>query len=506
MGNAERLVARFGDRLRFCHPWRTWLVWDGKRWRRDSEARVIAFAKDTVRSIYHEVANAPDKDKRKEILKWAIASEKVDRVRAMVTLAQSERPVVISPSAFDRNPYLLNVDNGTLDLKSGTLRPHSRDDYITKIAPVAYDSGARRPRWDAFLERVLPDPAVRAFVQRAAGYSLTGDISEHALFFLLGEGANGKTTLLRTLQDLLGTHYAIQVAAGLLMDKHTQNHPTEVADLFGTRFAVTSEVSGQQRFDEVLLKQLTGGDRVRARRMREDHWEFIPTHHLWVAANHRPRVDGTDHAVWRRIHLVPFTVQIPKADRDKHLLRALQREGAGILNWAVEGCIRWLADGLAPPEAVRAATSDYRQDMDVLGPFLDECCVRCAGATVGATILYAAYSAWCSASGTDPVNQRAFGTQLTERGLARRKSGGIAVYVDLTLRGHEGAAGDLQGRSGPSFGMNGLGGAREDVHVETRSASSPLVPSTGSGRFRESGGIIGRERHRDRRGGSRSRS
>ena len=278
----------------------------------------------------------------------------------------------MTPQELDTNSWLLNCLNGTLDLLTGELLPHQRDNLITKVAPVEYDPVAKCPVWDRFLSRIMgEDEDLIGFLQQMVGYSLTGDVSEQILFIGYGEGANGKSTFLNTLLGLLGD-YAMKATSDLLM-RH-QGHPTEKADLFGKRFVATIETEDGRRLSEVFVKEATGGDPIRARRLHENFWQFNPTHTLFLATNHRPIIRGTDHAIWRRIRLIPFNVTIPDAKMDKHLIGKLRAEWPGILNWAVRGGLLWQAKGLKTPDRVEAATGIYRREMDVLADFFEDRC------------------------------------------------------------------------------------------------------------------------------------
>lgn len=431
MGNAERLVHRHGADLRYCYPWGRWIVWDGTRWVPDTSGRVHGMAKETVRGIYKEAAQAGDDQSRKAISRHATASESETRVKSMAELAKPDLPA--SQDDLDSAPYLLNVPNGTLDLRSSELRPHDRADMITKRAPVEYDPDATAPAWTAFLERILPDPEVRRFVQLAAGYSLTGDVSEQVLFIPYGVGANGKSTLLNILLEVLGD-YAKQAAPDLLIAKKGA-HPTELADLFGARMVASIEVEDGRRLAESLVKQLTGGDKIRARRMRQDFWEFWPTHKPWMVVNHKPEVRGTDNAIWRRIRLIPFTEIIPKKEQDRRLMDKLRAELPGILAWAVRGCLDWQREGLEAPDQVRKATGEYRAEMDVLGGFLEECCELREDYKELASEVYKAYQEWCSDSGEREVPRRQLTKKLEERGYPSKRSGpnGAREYHALRL-------------------------------------------------------------------------
>jgi putative DNA primase/helicase len=352
----------------------------------------------------------------------------------MVSLAKSEPGVAVLPEEMDPDPLLLNAQNGTVDLRTGELREHRREDLITKIVPTGYDPSATAPLFAATLERVLPSVAVREFFQKVCGYSITGEVSEHVLPVVYGTGANGKSTILNALLESAGD-YGMQAAPDLLMAKRG-SHPTEVADLFGMRCVVSSETEDGRRLAEALVKVLTGGERVRARRMRQDFWEFEPTHTVFLCTNHKPEIRGTDNAIWRRVRLIPFTETIPPKEQDKKLPEKLRAELPGILTWLIEGCRQWQRVGLQAPDEVRKATGAYKSEMDVIGTFLrDECEV---GEGFRATLkdVYSRYEEWCEEGGEKPETKRKFNARLTERGQFRdRRSGpgGLREWHGLQL-------------------------------------------------------------------------
>ncbi|MCC7172163.1 MAG: hypothetical protein IT459_17085 [Planctomycetes bacterium] len=437
-GNAERWVLASNSDFRFTFPWNKWSEWDGKRWRLDCLGRAMSLGKKVARSIYREAEQAKDSGVADAIAKWATSSEKVERRKAMIELAKSEVGIPILPEEFDSDPWLLNCRNGTLDLRTLQLRPHRREDYITKLTRVDYNPKATCPNWLSFLERILPDREVRDFVQQVFGWTVVGEQREQYIVFLVGEGANGKSTLLTAIQNTIGGDYAIQAAPEVLLTRRDRGHPTELADLFGVRIAVCTEVGEGRTLDEALVKRLTGGDKVRARRMREDFWEFDPTHHLFVAANHRPIIHGTDHAIWRRIIVVPFDVTIPEAEQDLKLPQILKSERAGILTWIVEGCRLWQENGrLNPPKQVLLAVEDYRQEMDILGQFIAERCVVSAHAKVWSMHIYEAFTAWLALRGEPPISHRDFSARMKGRGFELTKIGRM-VFKGVALLSWDG--------------------------------------------------------------------
>lgn len=434
--NARRLAAKYGTDIRWCDPWQKWLVWDGKRWAMDDERRIDELAKDVSAELWGDMTAASlkgDKDTIRAMMGFCKSSNAANGVRNLLALARSESGVPILPSALDTDPWLLNVQNGTIDLRTGKLRPHNRADLITKLATVTHDDNADCLLWRAFLSRIIPDESLRSYVRRLAGYCLTGAIREHVLPICWGTGANGKSTLLDVLLALVGD-YGHKAPSDLLLAARDDTHPTAMAGLHGKRLVACVETGDGRRLAETLVKEMTGGDKITARRMREDYWTFTATHKLLLATNHKPVVRGTDYAVWRRLKLIPFAVTIPDDEQDTELKDKLLAELPGILNWAILGCVEWQADGLGEPEEIRTATASYRDEMDTIGAFVAESCIL--GSTYEATAadLFKAYRAWCERTGEHATNQRRFGMQLTERGIdSRRGTGGKIMRVGIGM-------------------------------------------------------------------------
>ncbi|MCH8043047.1 MAG: hypothetical protein IID44_04950 [Planctomycetes bacterium] len=413
MGNAQRLVRLHGRDLRYCYHWKRWLIWNDTRWEPDESGEIVRRAKITVAKIYDELSGL-DKDERKAMARHAMSSEKRERIGAMIALAESEPGIPIATDKLDKNPWLLNVENGTLDLRTGELRQHQRDDYLTKLAPVRYDPDADCPTWLRFIDSTFDgNQSLAEFVRRLFGYCLTGSTRDHILAFLYGTGANGKSVLLNTTIDVMGPDYAMKAPADFLMIKRGEAHPTERADLFGKRLVAAIEAEEGKRLAESMVKELTGGDKVRARRMREDFWEFDATHKVMLAANHKPTIRGQDPGIWRRILLIPFAVRFwdasrgesgpPELEADKELPEKLLAEKSGILNWLLLGCIDWQAKGLAAPKEVLIETDNYRNEQDVVGRFVDERCLESEEAEATAKDLYASFQEWAKQTGGVPA-------------------------------------------------------------------------------------------------------
>lgn len=437
LGNAERFSGMHKHQVRYCRHWGRWLMWTGQRWMTDETGRIHQLAKETVRSIYAEAAETQDDERRKAIVKYARSSESAGKIQAMITLAQSEPPIPITPAELDTDLWLLNVSNGTIDLKSGELRKHKAGDYITKGMNVVCDPEAKCPSWDAFLERIMDgNSSLISFLQRAVGYSLTGDDSEQCIFLLYGTGANGKSSFLETIKFLL-SDYAKQADFSTFAIRRSETVRNDVADLRGSRFVSVIEAESGQHLAESMVKQMTGGDTIKARFLFQEHFEFRPTFKIFLAMNHKPIIKGTDNAIWRRIRLVPFNVTIPEEERDLRLREKLKQELPGILNWALVGCAEWQENGLNMPQEVKSATDTYREEMDILSDFIGDCCLVDFRCQVTKSELWEAYEKWCESNGEEPLKRRTFKNRLIERGFKEdRTTRGSRLWKGIGLFGH----------------------------------------------------------------------
>jgi len=442
MGNACRIFDRNGRDLLFLREV-GWHTWNGNRWAFD-EAGAKRGADELPRLVLTDAADAlkraaAESDQRrrdefsakaKTLQSWAKKCEKAATIEA--ALQMLERRLIVEPTEADADPFLLAVVNGTLDLRIGQLRRSIRGEFITKGSSIAFDETATCPTFEAFLARIFrTHPEVIPFLQRAIGYTLTGDTREQCVFIAHGNGANGKSTLVTVLEQLLGD-YAKQAAPDLLLAKTGDRHPTEIADLRGARLVATVETGEGRRMAESLLKQMSGGDRLKGRYMRRDFFDFLPTFKVWLATNHKPAIRGTDLGIWRRIRLVPFVEVIGDDEKDPSLPAKLKAELPGILAWAVRGCLAWQKNGLQPPDVVTNATAAYRAENDILAAFFDECCLIDNRAESTAASLYKAYADWCERNGERTETQTSFGKRLTERGFERSKSG-VKKYRGIGL-------------------------------------------------------------------------
>ena len=440
-GNAERFEAMHGHMVRFVYDWGCWLVWTGAHWQTDRKGHIQELAKDTVRAMYEETAECDNKEDREELAKHALRCETAYRLKSTLKLARSVGRIPISPEELDMDVWLLNCANGTVDLRTGELRPHRRKDMITKLCPTEYDPAAEAPRFMAFLGEIFDgNSALIEFIQRAVGYSLTGVIREHCLFILHGSGANGKTTLVEAIAAAIGDDYAQRAPVELLLKKRSGSVPTDVARLRGSRFVSAQEVDQGCMLAESLVKTLTGGDKLAARFLYRDYFEFAPTHKIFLCTNHKPEIKGTDHAIWRRVRMVPFNVLIPPQKQDLELPDKLKLETPGILAWAVKGCLSWQKIGLREPTEVLRATEEYRQEQDTMAKFLDDCCVRDKMSTARAGELYEAYQRWCVANGVETPSAVRFSYSLADRGFAKDGDREGRFYKGLGLLDDEIAA------------------------------------------------------------------
>jgi putative DNA primase/helicase len=399
--HAARVVYAGAGRLRFVHGWGKWMVYDGGRWVRDEgDVLVTEKAKAVARMLFGMAQEADDPDMRKRLNAAARKAEKAGAIGAMVKLARGVPGILVDHEELDANPYILNCANGTVDLRTGKLRRHDPADLCTMQIAVAYDPKAEAPLWAQCVDRWQPDPAVRQYVQVRAGAGTTG-VPTETVDVDYGSGGNGKSKFWGAIQYVLA-EYAVIPHKSLLMTTRHPEHATVVANLFRRRLAIASETSSADVLNDEQVKQLTGGDRLSGRRMREDEWEFDPTHTLVMFSNHKPQVQGRDEGVWRRLRLVPWQVTIPEDERDPNLAEKLRAEAPGILAWLVEGARTFLADGLTPPDAVRVATAAYRQSEDTIGRFIADELEIGDGKVLSGELMHT-LTKWAEEQGIDPA-------------------------------------------------------------------------------------------------------
>lgn len=366
IGNATVFLNSNADDLRYCPEWGKWLIWNGTRWSicpDDSEA-----INRGILTIRRMLVDARAANNRNDV-DWAIKCHDASRIRSMVNLAAKSARVSITSADLDNDSWIINVRNGIVNLRTGELVPHDRLRLCTKIANTTYDPYAICPRWVSFLDWAMNgDSNLVNMLQRIVGYCLTGDVGEQALFFFFGEGQNGKSTFLSTIQSMLGD-YVQPAPRGLLESDRNNDHDTRIAALYRARLVLGSEIEAGKHLAESMIKDLTGGEKIAARRMREDYWYFDPTHKIIITGNHKPKVTGTDFGFWRRMKLIPWTKRVTEAEKDPDLKKKLEEEFPGILNWATMGCVAWKTEGGLRTDLVAAATETYRVEQRDLQRF-----------------------------------------------------------------------------------------------------------------------------------------
>jgi putative DNA primase/helicase len=414
--NAKRLISLHGEDVRFTEGL-GWLVWEQQRWVRDAKSIVmLRKAFDVAKVIRKEAERASDEREHKKILIEVRKAGSVRNATDTVKAASSVAGIKLPDSAFDNDPYLFNVQNGTIDLRTGILRAHERSDYITKLAPVTYNQRAEAPRFMQFLDETFGDPKLIAFMQRLLGYCLTGDVSEQIFVIFWGVGGNGKSTLIEdVMRPVMGWDYVTQLSTDAISGgKFANQTSTANAALLGKRFATASESGARKTLDEENVKRITGGDAIRAKFLYRDEFDFMPTHKVILITNEKPRISASK-ALARRLLLVPFEHEVLPQDIDKKLDAKLHAEASGILNWLIQGCLAWQRIGLKPPEHVLAATEEYREEEDYLGQFVKEMCVIQPARSIKVDDIYRMYALWCADLGLHPLGKIRLNRQLTER-------------------------------------------------------------------------------------------
>ncbi|MEV7011970.1 phage/plasmid primase, P4 family [Streptosporangium sp. NPDC051022] len=431
---AERFVAEHAQHLRFVHGI-GWHRWDGSRWQADEDRADMRAAVQTVKAALRAVPllHGPERD---DLYKDVRRSESAAGLEGLLKIASALEPISTPSSALDADPYLFNTPTTTIDLRDGTVRPNDRADLITKVSGGAI-TGRTDPEWEAFIARILPDDDVRAFVRRVFGYAMLGKVTEHVMPIFTGTGANGKGTLRDAVMAAFGD-YAIEVDPAILMESKHERHGAFKMRLRGARLVFCSETDKGRRFAEATMKRLVGGDPIEANLMHKNPITFDPSHTLVMLTNHLPAVSGDDPAVWRRLLVVPFDVVIGERERDSGLPARLKAAAPAVISWVHQGWLDYQDKGLAPPQAVRVRTQEYQRASDVLGRFLAERTLATASATVGARVLFAAWTSWCQHSGEEPGTEVAFADSMAKRGWSRKRTGAGQAYQGIMLAPGEG--------------------------------------------------------------------
>lgn len=428
-GTEDALALTFTQRYqkdwRYVAAWGKWLMWDRQRWR----AEETLAATDLIRHVCRHASLKATSPKTAAKLAGAGTVGGVER------LARSDRRHAGTSEEWDADPWLINTPGGVVDLRSGQLRPHDRSDRMTKVSTATLAPGSHCPHWLRFLDQAAGgDAELIGYLQRVFGYCLTGSTQEHALFFLYGTGANGKSVFVNTLFTLMGD-YAANAPMDTFMETRGDRHPTDLAGLRGARFVAATETEQGRRWNESKIKEITGGDRVSARFMRQDFFTYVPQFKLVIAGNHKPAIRNIDEAMRRRLHLIPFTLTVPPEKRDKQLQTKLLTERHAIFEWGVQGCLTWQRCGLHPPQSVLDATDEYFESEDALGRWLEERCTRAANARALTAELFNDWKQWAESAGEFVGSQRRFSDLLLTRDLQKwRNAMGARGYQGIGLK------------------------------------------------------------------------
>ena len=423
LGNAERIAYEYGHVIRFVGDTGHWYLWDGKRWKVDRAMQIERIANKVLREL--------EKSDNELEVKWARSCGKrnirMNSIKDLMPLVPAER------EEFDRHKYLFNVDNGVINLRDGKLQQHDRELRLSKISNVPFDEKAECPTWLNFLDQIFKgDKDLIDYMQRLIGYSLTGDISEQGMYFLVGGGSNGKSTFVNTVKNLMGD-YGLQTKSDTFIKKKDQGANNDIARLASARFVSAVESEEGEKLQESLVKTITGGEPILARFLRQEFFEFIPEFKVFFTTNHKPIIGGVDEGIWRRVKIIPFTLNLKPHERDKKLEEKLSLEMSGILNWALEGCLKWQQSGLKEPKVVVDATGSYKEEMDILAPFLSQICYtdepKNEAIRIEAQELYQVYDSWCFKSGERRIGNRSFYRMLETKGFGKTKGTGNKVFL-----------------------------------------------------------------------------
>lgn len=437
MGNAERFVDLFGENVRYCYTEKKWYFYNSMRWSVDNLGVILRMADKCVEAmkaeakLYLQADEESGGDMAKAFEKHMKSSRSNKSKKAMLNEIEHHLPIL--PIQMDRYKMALNTPSGIINLKNGDVKAHNPEYYFTKITSVDCAEAADCPRWLAFLDDIFAgDKDLIRYIQKAVGYSLTGSTAEQCAFFLYGTGRNGKSTFIDVIRDVFGD-YAANIQPETIMVKSSQSNAinSDIARLKGARLVTSVEPNEGVRLNEGLLKQLTGDDTVTARKLYSEEFEFKPEFKLWMATNHKPIIRGTDTGIWRRIHMIPFDVQIPEDKVDKNLTHKLKAEMTGIFKWCIDGCLMWQREGLQMPAAVLKSVREYRREMDVISAFIEDKCTL--EGTVQASMLYAAYVSWADSNNEYCMSNTKFSTELAKR-FEKIKGRNYNYFTGISIR------------------------------------------------------------------------
>ena len=437
VGNAERFAAMFKEDVKYCATYKKWYVWNGKFWEQDN-GTIVEYAVHCIRSIYEYADLLPEGDQRKALIQHALRSENGNRIKMLISIASGMKDFAISPDDWDPDPWLLNCQNGTINLKTGKLQPFNKADFITRICSVPYDETCPIPLWTSLLEKVTKDnKETMRYIQKGMGYSLTGDTSMQVLFVLYGTGSNGKSTFLNVFSEVMNT-YSQSTQADTFVKKKNDNASNDIARLKGARYVPAIEMAENAVLDEARVKAMTGGDKVVCRFLYGEYFEYLPEFKVFLAVNHKPIIRDTTNSLWRRLKLMPFEVTFTDDQRDIHFAQKIKdKELPGILAWAVQGCLLWQKEKLVDPPVIRLATAEYRDEMDSFKNFYEECIEPREDGRVTNKMLRSIYDEWCRDNGEYALSQRLFSRKMIEMGFEKKRipGNGLIEWRGFSIRG-----------------------------------------------------------------------
>lgn len=436
LGRAERMVAQNRQTIRYNYAMKSWYIWDGKVWGQDKAGNIQQVAKKTIKSLYKTVLpNIEDSDKKRKFMNELLKAENQNSLRAMIESAENEKGMPIDITEFDSHKGVISVANGIIDLLTGKLIPHERKMYLTKMISFNYNPDATCQKWMDFLETTFPESEeMIKFVQRAFGYILSGYTSEQVFFIFYGHGSNGKGVMIDTITRVMEEFATTTQPDTIIRKRYERSSTNDLADLWGARFVSTSETDSYQELDEGRIKRITGQDPIKCRFLYKEWFEYIPEYKLVLITNHEPIIKAQDYSIWRRVLKIPFNNQIPKENWNLTLREELYEEREGILKWMVDGAVEWFENGLQIPEEVAKATEEYKDELDIIGDFLDACVTSERKLVETNQELYKCYKWWCEKTENRAFSNQAFARSVTERGYTNTKQNGVRVKVGMGIK------------------------------------------------------------------------
>lgn len=437
LGNAERFIHVLNGSMRYVAQEKSWYLYNGSIWMPDRNKAIYHAYEHMIQLIYKAAQKLEAKEqqaRKRDLINHAMKSESERSIRSAIALAASKKGIPLDINHFDVDPMILNVRNGSLNLSEGALYRHQSKNFLTKMAGTHYDESAKAPQWEQFICRMFGgNRELIDFIQRAVGLSLTGCIYEQVLFLLIGRGKNGKSTFLEVLRQLLGS-YAATADFSSFLESKSERVRNDLARLKGVRFVSAAEADPDRALSESIVKQITGGDTITARYLYKEYFEFVPALKMWSALNSKPRIKGTDDGIWRRVLLIPCDAKISDEETDPYLPSKLLLELPGILVWAVEGCLSWQKEGLRIPDILRSATREYREDEDIFGQFIAECCDVQADLLASSMHLFESYAKWCDRCREKPLAKNVFGERLKRLGLESCRESKSRLWKGIGLK------------------------------------------------------------------------